>query len=179
MIDVYKWAKENNVIRASAMPDLKNSADFLCNLEIENMVEIGTYFGVSAAWFVQFVDRVYTFDVADYLEKYKVWFELGVSNKISFYLIYGRQAKNFEKEIPKNEKAVDIKVILDKIQFDFAFIDGQHNYKDVKADFELVKNCGRVLLHDTDKVRFEGVNRFANEIGAKQIFDNVSYWETK
>ena len=34
-----------------------------------------------------FAKKIFTFDIVDYAEKYKVWEDLGVKNKISFYLI--------------------------------------------------------------------------------------------
>lgn len=190
MIDIYKWGKENEVrpgvkaIVASAMPDLKNSAKFLISKNIKVMVEIGTCYGLSAAHFAQYVGELHTFDVADFQGRQKMWDDLGVADNIYFYLINGRPEKNGNIKnhlgiVPKNPKAIDIKTVLGKLNYDFAFIDARHNYEDVKLDFELVKSCGRVLFHDTNKLRFEGVNKFVNEIGAKKLYYNVSYWEEK
>jgi hypothetical protein len=65
------------------------------------------------------------------------------------------------------------------LDFNFALIDGWHEYFSVKKDFEMVKFCGRVLFHDYGLC--PGVYDFCNEIGAKPISDskNFAYWEGK
>lgn len=181
MIDVYKWAKENDVIFASAMPSLKVSEKFFRSLNINVAIEIGTFWGVTTAHIAQFVNRIHTFDILDHLKKYKVWYELGVGNKITFHLIKGRNIvnntfKDFEGVHTLTGKEKDIKTILNTIDFDFAFIDGDHYYENVRADFELVKKCGRVLFHDTIP-EFKGIHKFVNEIGIKTVFHNIGYWE--
>jgi len=177
MLDVYKYAIENNVAKYSAIgnPEFR---DFFKNTKIDTVVEIGTYRGISTAYIAQFVNKVYTFDVIDYVEKYKVWDDAEVRNKITFYLIkgrYGNVIKNHEGEFPANPKAIDIKPILDNIKFDFAFVDGRHSYGNVKADFELVKKCGRVLFHDVAP-KFSPIHKFALEVKLK-IIGNIGYWE--
>jgi len=181
MIDIYKWAIENNLIKASALPSLKVMKDFFCNLKINIAVEIGTFYGVSATCIARFANKVHTFDIIDHPEKDKVWSKFKVEDKISFHLIKGRNVvdntfKDFEGIHTLTGKEGDIETILNTINFDFAFINGSHTYKDVKADFELVKKCGRVLFHDIDP-EFVGVHRFTNEIGIKVICHNIGYWE--
>lgn len=179
---IYNYGKRNNVLRASAMPNLKTSEKFFRDLKINIAVEIGTYKGLSASYIAQFANEVHTFDVTDFSEKYKIWKDLEVIDKIFFYVIKGRDkegvVKNFKGVVPKNKNAKDIKMILDKLEFNFAFIDAFHDYKNVKADFELVKKCGRVLFHDIEP-EFKGVHKFANEIGVKTVFHNVGYWEAR
>lgn len=182
-INVYKYAKENNVIKASAIPSLKTSEKFFRSLKIKVAVEIGTFWGITAAHIAQFANKVHTFDIIDHPEKYKVWNDLKVKDKISFHLVKSRDMvgntfKDFEEIHKLTGKEVDIKTIIDTLEFDFAFIDGDHNYRNVKADFELVKKCGRVLFHDIIP-EFEGVNKFVHEIGIKQIFHNIGYWESE
>ncbi len=167
MIDIHKYAVKNKIISASAI-NHKEFRDFFKTIKIKTAVEIGTNKGMSAAYIAHFVKKVFTFDIRDYPQKYKAWNDLGVENKIFYYTIKNQQ---------------DIKEILDKIRFDFAFIDGAHTYKDVKADFELVKRCGRVLFHDVSPYykgkkhhRHDGIIKFINELGNIKITGNIGYW---
>ena len=185
MIDmkIYNYAKKNNLIKASAMPSLKTSEDFFRQLNINIAVEIGTFWGVTAAYIAQFANKVHTFDIIDHPQKYKVWNDFKVKNKISFHLVKSRDMigdtfKDFQGIHRLTGKEVDIEIILDKLTFDFAFVDGDHHYKNVKADFELVKKCGRVLFHDIIP-EFQYINKFVKEIGIKQIFYNIGYWEVE
>lgn len=179
MIDVYEYAMKNNVAKYSAIgnPEFR---EFFKNAKIDTIVEIGTFRGISTAYMAQFIKKVYTFDVIDYSEKYKIWDDIGVRNRITFYLIKGRDGnviKNHEGEFPANPKAVDIKPILDSIKFDCAFVDGRHSKRDVKADFELVKRCGRVLFHDVAP-KSSPIHKFALDMKLK-ITGNIGYWEGK
>lgn len=162
IMDVYEYAKENKLLKSSAIRD-REFREIFKKVKIKTVVEIGTYKGISAAYIKQFCSKIFTFDIKDYPQKYEVWKDLGIKDRIYFYLIKNRN---------------DIKKVLDTIKFDFAFIDGKHNYKDTKADFKLVKHCGKVLLHDVD-IKFDkifpGVRKFAEEIGAK-IIGNNAYW---
>lgn len=179
-MDVYEYARNNNLLMHSAVKE-KEFRDFIANLKFNIAVEIGTYKGVSTAYIAQFANKVYTFDIRDYPEKYKVWEDLKVKDKICYYTIKGKN-ENFLGEFEPERNRLNIKNILGNIKFDFAFIDGEHNYKAVKDDFEMVKKCGRVLLHDAnhpnvDKQEgYKGINRFAKEIGALFI-GNIAYWE--
>lgn len=179
MIDVCEYAIKNDLVKYSVIAD-KRFRNFWENVDFDVAVEIGTYKGLSTALIAQFARRVHTFDTVDYREKYRIWKELKVSRNISFYLIKSRTMgkdtfTSFAGTHIPTGKEADIKTILDKIKFDIAFIDGEHNYKNVKADFELVKKCGRVLFHDVDP-QFVEVNKFVREIGTK-INGNIGYWE--
>lgn len=127
----------------------------------KTIVEIGTRYGISAAVLTS-TCKVYTFDIEYYSETEYVWNELNVKKDINYFVVNNR------KEIRK---------ILKKVKFDFAFVDGNHTYKDVKADFELVKHCGRVLFHDNFK-GFPEIAKFCREIGCKKI-GRFGYWEKK
>lgn len=127
----------------------------------KTIVEIGTRYGISAAILAS-IGKVYTFDIEYYSETEHVWNELNVKKNIHYFIV-------------KNRK--EIRKILKKIKFDFAFVDGNHTYKDVKADFELVKCCERVLLHDNFK-GFPEIAKFCREIGCKKI-GRFGYWEKK
>ncbi len=69
-----------------------------------------------------------------------------------------------------------VKGIIGENRLDFLFIDGDHTYEGIKADFELVKFCGRVLFHDY-KIS-PGPRAFCDDNGFKQFEDyNFAYWE--
>lgn len=180
-MDVLEYAERHGFVRYSAMGN-KDFIAFFKNIRTDVAVEVGTYKGLGAAYIAQFANRVHTFDIVDYPEKYKVWYDLGVSSKISFHVVKSRYeggiARNFEGVHEKNEEAVDIKSIIDTIDFDFAFVDGEHTGEEIEKDWELVKKCGRVLFHDVDPQRFPELNRFAVGIGTK-ITRNIGYWEAK
>ncbi len=116
MIDVYEYAKKNNLIDRSAIGD-KKFRDFFKKMKINVAVEIGTYKGISSAYMAQFANSVYTFDIIDYFEKYKIWGDLEVLDKISYYTISKRAiSKNFENiELDKKLKKIRIKNKLEKI----------------------------------------------------------------
>lgn len=128
-------------------------------------VETGTFHGVSAGLLAEYFDEVYTCDIEkgyfkDKNIKYKVWDELGVSDKIHFTMLKDDNEKDqWEKEIPYN----------------FAWIDGNH-YDGVMRDYELFKKCGRLLLHDYDsekakkqKGMWKRVYDFVNSINPDYI----------
>lgn len=173
LIDAYEYAKENKLLGRSAIGN-KEFRDFFKNVKIKTVVEIGTLKGISAAYMAGFAKKIFTFDIRDYKDKYKVWKDLGIENRIYYYTIKGKD-ENFQGKFKPNKSRVDIKDILDKIRFDFAFIDGEHTYEAVKSDFELVKHCGKVLFHDVAKKSFTGVRQFVDEIGA-EVTGNIAYW---
>jgi predicted O-methyltransferase YrrM len=63
------------------------------------------------------------------------------------------------------------------LSFDFAFIDGDHSYDAVAADFEMVKRCGAVLFHDY--VPGNEVARFIDELPQDQVsrMDMFGFWQ--
>lgn len=178
-MDVLEYAKKHNFVTYSAMGNT-DFIEFFKHIKIHTAVEIGVYKGMSSAYIAQFAEKVHAFDIVDYPEKYKVWHDLGVSDKISFYLIKSRCedgiARNFEGVHKISGEVRDIKSIIDTLEFDWAFVDGEHNGYDFEEDWKLVKKCGRVLFHDVDPIRFPDLNKFAVSIGTK-ITRNIGYWE--
>ena len=114
---------------------------------IRTVLEIGTYRGVSAAEISQYVERVIAIDlkhgrVEDTdpgFDRVAFWEKLGVHN-VELILVQDDAEK---------------KAIVDGLEFDFAFVDGAHDYT-IRNDFDLVKRCGRVLFHDADDNRTRG-----------------------
>ena len=164
MIDVYKYIKDNNIgiePLMTAVTDVEFRA-IISVLNIDIAVEIGTFHGATAAYIAQFANKVHTFDIIDYHNQ-RMWKDLGLEDKIVYHLVKDKE---------------EIKQILSTIEFDFAFIDDGHEYEDTKADFELVKHCGRILFHDVNHPSlFPGVRKFTDELGNVRIVGNNGYWE--
>ncbi len=138
---------------------------------LHHVIEIGHYQGLSTAVLTHFCDRVFTFDTCLRNQEY-VWDILGVRDKINLFISTREFIENeinyyFLTEWKNREIVTD---------FNFAFVDGDHSYEGIKRDFELVKFCKRVLLHDYKISPYPYT--FCNEIGAKQVGNlNFAYWE--
>jgi predicted O-methyltransferase YrrM len=125
------------------------------------VLEIGTYRGVSAAWMAQFCDRVVTIDLAQGqmhkhapdFDRMAFWDALGIRN-IDLHLVENDQAKG---------------ALINGLDFDFAFIDGDHRARGPAKDFELVRRCGTVLFHDCDPRNPSDVSRFVASLPRHQV----------
>ena len=128
-------------------------------LKLGTVVEIGTFCGATAAYMAQFAKHVHTFDIRN-LYDLSTWRALGLADKIVFHHVKDRK---------------EVRQIVKELEFDFAFVDGGHEYQDAKEDFEIVRKCGRVLFHDIEHPKFPGVSKFIDEIGAIRL-DRNGYW---
>jgi len=144
-------------------------------------LEIGTYRGVSAAEISQHVERVVTVDLrfgrmeqlGDKHDRHEFWRSLGIEN-VWLELVHD-----------DTEKAA----LIERLEFDFAFIDGGHSRASVELDFNLVRRCGRVLFHDADDNRLRPgkehapnhVYEFLSTLPAEQLtfMDIFALWEGK
>ena len=146
---------------------------FLRGKKINCAVEIGTYNGTTTALLAYYADKVVTIDKKNYIDKYPFWMDYGVHDKIEAYVV-----------VDDNDKAE----LLAAIDFDFAFIDGDHSERGVRADFECVKKCGRVLFHDyyeegskydEGTAKRQGIVTVVNELppGELTIARPFAYWE--
>ena len=146
---------------------------FMMKKEIKTIVETGTYNGTTTALLAHYADKVITIDKKNYIDKFPFWIDYQVYNKIKSYII--------DDDADKAE-------LLKNIDFDFAFIDGDHSEKGVRADFELVKRCGRVLFHDYYEVgskldfgaaRSQGVCKVVDELPDDEVAIGrpFAYWE--
>lgn len=135
-------------------------------LKPEIAVEIGTFKGYSAICIGQALEdnkkgKLYTMDPAE-LEIVKIAIrKSGLKNRIEYITDF---STNF---IPKmNFKKIDL-----------AMIDGDHSYKAVKKDFELVKNSipsgGIIIFHDT--IWFEGPRKVVEEIKRGGEYEVITF----
>lgn len=123
-------------------------------------VVIGTNRGVSTARMAQFCEECHTFDIVDSEMTVRVWNHLGL--------------KNITKHVISTN--IDKARILNSMDFDFAFLDGDHE-KDHELDFNLTKKCGHVLVHEywdrsPVKAFMDGLKE-----GGIETESNFAYWE--
>jgi len=136
----------------------------------EVAIEIGTFNGLGTVTLASVSKIVYTFDVA-YRNAEFIWDLFDVRKKISSCVAPQWQIDFTIEELVYYWKS--------KLNFNFAFIDGEHSQKAVEHDFELVKFCKRVLFHD---IQGTGVGKFVKEeLGLKAIDTRgiFGYWEAK
>lgn len=97
------------------------------------LLEIGTHHGVSSTIIAALGVDVVTLDIREYPLARRVWAHFGVEGGIIPLITEG---DHHTAQIAK------------EIHFDAAFIDGCHALASVRANFEAVKQCGRVIFHD-------------------------------
>lgn len=138
---------------------------FLLRKPVKVALEIGTYNGLSAAFIAQYAEMVITIDVVQNPMRGKIWNALGLKSrdKIIDFVI--------DNETQKQR-------IIKQFKFDVAFVDGNHFGEYPRTDFEMVKHCGRVILHDYHK-DFPDVVNFVDSLDQNMIEKKglFVYWE--
>jgi len=127
-------------------------------------LEIGSFNGISGVVLSQFFDRVICVSVDDkpIPLKHEIVHYLGIAN-VDFIDV----KDNAEKDR-----------VVNGLEFDFCYQDGDHTH-DTRADFELVKRCGRVLFHEYWPLQAPVWN-LVNSLPADEVtraqFDCLAYW---
>lgn len=101
------------------------------NVRGDTCFEIGTWNGLTSVLLSRHFRRVVSVDIVSNALKHKILAHLGITNV----------------ECIDIDGNADKPQVLKDLQFDFAFMDGNHA-DDTEADFDLVKKCGRVLFHE-------------------------------
>lgn len=128
---------------------------------VRNIVEIGTYRGLSACVMASCsnVEHLYTFDINPSPYPYFYWKKFGVLDKMT-YICRTSSEKIYED--------------ISKIKFDLAYIDGSHAIDVETKDFLSMKEyCDRILVDDTD---YDPVFNIIRPYGGKRISYRFGYW---
>lgn len=140
---------------------------------IKHALEIGTYRGVAAAEMSQYAGHVTTIDLlhGKIEQNGTPWDRPAFWRSLDVYNIDYRPVADNE------EKAR----VIAGLDFDFAFIDGDHANNGPALDFELVKRCGLVLFHDYDDSGAPHLNRVYDLVNSLpkeqvQVFDIFALW---
>jgi len=131
-------------------------------------LEIGTYRGVSSALLAQFCESVVTVDLVEG----KMERDRQVFDRVRFWEAMGIGSIDLRLVTSDREKAK----LIDGLEFDFAFVDGDHEGDGPRRDFELVRRCGTVLFHDY--AGDNGVVRLIDRLpkGEVEIIDMFALW---
>jgi predicted O-methyltransferase YrrM len=132
-------------------------------------LEIGTFRGVSAAYMAQFCERVITIDLVNGQNE-----KFGGFDRKAFWAAMGIENIDL-RLVNSNQEKADLIASLD---FDFAFVDGDHRGSAPAKDFELVKRCGAVLLHDHDVSNPGPVVELVKTLPQEQVetMDIFAFW---
>lgn len=167
---IYKRETERGLTEKSAVNE-KAFIDFIRSLKLgkETVVEVGTYKGLSAAFFATEAARVITFDIKDFSKQQGwIWHKAGLLGRIEFH---------------QNKNVTDIKNALKGQKFSFAFIDGVIPAEELERVFYAVKKAGRVLIHNAkDTPKYADTMEFINKVlktDYRRIGDHSVYWEKK
>ncbi|MFM7182740.1 MAG: class I SAM-dependent methyltransferase [Verrucomicrobiales bacterium] len=151
------------VTEGSAIAQEDVMVRLLEELKPRRILEIGTRHGISAALFARHAETVTTVDIEKSPVSFRklardVWASCDVAHKITPYLAPG--------EVGWQYNAAKASFIASQ-DFDFAFIDGSHHWRDVLFDLRCVRRCGCVLFHDykpeggayadCDNERYQGI----------------------
>jgi tRNA A58 N-methylase Trm61 len=117
-------------------------------VELDTVVEIGTRHGVMAALLSRFAERVITIDISE--------------SPIVREVLACAKAGNVVPVVVHSDR--DKGLLLEALDFDLAFVDGDHHLEAVAFDFAHVQRCGRVLFHDYGDPRYEGVTAFVDSL---------------
>lgn len=173
--EILQDTPELNTGRGSSADGNDFLIKFLLSLDPKpvDTIEIGTFMGLGTAVLASLSRSTYTFDIW-YRNAHPLWTQLELNDRINSYA--------------GNQKFIDdvIRALRynPALNINFAFIDGEHKYKNVKHDFNQVKFCGRVLFHDAD---IPEIGKFiTQEIGGEILSEEFvlpigtfGYWEAK
>ncbi len=162
---------------------MKALRDFAYNKDIKiNIFETGTSRGFSSiimSYVLNKLDKEYCIDTLDLIpHDIKIYWNCisDVKNgKVSRRILLCKYSDYLEKiNFINGISSTIIKTIeVDKI--DFAFLDGSHEYEDVKLEFEFVDKRNKkgdiIVLDDYTPTKFDGIVKLVKEIKSKKNYN--------
>ena len=138
----------------------------LCGHRFRTILEIGTLRGWSALALSFYADTVITVDVFCQPWARKVFETAGIEDRVVPIVVANDKAKA---------------ALINQLNFDFAFIDGDHTREGVKLDFELTSRCGSVAFHDYPHTKWTGIKEFVDTLPADEldIGGAFAWWRSK
>ena len=126
-------------------------------------VELGTYKGISTLVLSNYFNLILTYDITDYKERIEIWETFNVFHLIDSF-VFGNRELIYKDLLEKSKY----------IKFDWTFIDTVHDYKNAKADVEMLRklNCKNILLHD---IHFNGVKKYFEEENGEILSKHIGY----
>jgi predicted O-methyltransferase YrrM len=128
-------------------------------LRPRTIVEIGTRYAAFAALLGRIAERVVTLDLHEAPVVPDVLECAGATNVVPI-----RVADNAAKGL-----------LLDCLDFDLAFVDGNHERAGVAFDFAHVRRCGVVLFHDYADPGFHGVTEFVDSLAEGTVLRDAPF----
>ena len=154
------------VFRSSSVEKTDKFKILMEKLNPKTIIEIGTYKGLSTAVLASIAEKVYTFDIEYQPITKEIWRLLDVNEKIEYRII---------------EDISEIKIYLENIKFDFAFMDAEHqDYEFIRRLFNMLFEAGiKRILVDGAEERFLPTLRLVSEENMKRLNQDQAYWEGK
>jgi len=142
---VKKWGRRLTLYSASG----RNMWGLLEGKRYKHILEIGTNQGMTAALLARFADRVTTIDVKRWDLVQVVMDGFGVGDRVRRIIIPDDLAKARQ---------------VAEMDFDMAYIDGDHHRGSVAIDFMIAKRCGHILFHDYPTATYDGAGFLLDEL---------------
>lgn len=129
------------------------------HLRPKTLVEIGTRHGAMAALLGRIAERVVTIDLHE-------------SPLVADVLACAEARNVVPIRVPSDAAKA---LLLDSLDFDLAFIDGDHTVDGVALDFAHTRRCGRVLFHDYADPGFHGVTEFVDALADGTVIRDAPF----
>lgn len=164
-VELARKAVGDDVVARSCMKD--EPWKLLDGKHFNAVLEIGTCCGLSAMVLAHYAEVVITVDIERHplLDATLAVFNAGLQSRISAIHV-------------RNDH--DKRLLVRQLDFDMAFVDGQHTLAGCELDFLITKKCGSVLFHDypCSSPDHRGVGLFVDSIaeGTVERMPPFAWW---